>query len=55
MVAHNHPGGSPTPSVDDLNITQELKNAAATLGIRLLDHLIVAGCQVVSLKELGDL
>ncbi len=55
LVAHNHPGGSPTPSADDLKITQELKKAAATLDIRLLDHLIVAGCQVVSLKELGDL
>ncbi|MEA1921113.1 MAG: DNA repair protein RadC [Pseudomonadota bacterium] len=55
LVAHNHPGGSPTPSADDLKITQELKKAAATLGIRLLDHLIVAGSQVVSLKELGDL
>ncbi len=54
LVAHNHPGGSPTPSADDLKITQELKKAAATLDIRLLDHLIVAGCQVVSLKELGD-
>ena len=55
LVAHNHPGGSPKPSADDLKITQELKNAAATLDIRLLDHLIVAGCQVVSLKELGSL
>ena len=55
LVAHNHPGGSLTPSADDLNITQELKNAATTLDIRLLDHLIVAGCQVVSLKELGEL
>ena len=55
LVAHNHPGGSPTPSADDLKITQELKKAAVTLGIRLLDHLIVAGCQVVSLKESGDL
>ncbi len=55
LVAHNHPGGSPTPSVEDLKITQELKQAAATLGIRLLDHLIVAGSQVVSLKESGNL
>ncbi len=55
LVAHNHPGGSPTPSAEDLKITQELKQAAATLGIRLLDHLIVAGSQVVSLKESGNL
>ena len=55
LVAHNHPGGSLTPSADDLKITQDLKQAAATLGIRLLDHLIIAGCQVVSLKESGNL
>ncbi|MCK5679537.1 DNA repair protein RadC [bacterium] len=55
LVAHNHPGGSLTPSLDDLRITQELKNAALTLGVRLLDHLIIAESQVVSLKELGEL
>jgi DNA repair protein RadC len=55
LVAHNHPGGSLTPSADDIKITAELKNAAAVLGIRLLDHLIVAESKVVSLKELNEL
>ncbi len=54
LVAHNHPGGSSTPSPGDLKVTRELKQAAATLGIRLLDHLIVAGSRVVSLQELGQ-
>ncbi len=54
LVAHNHPGGSPHPSVEDLRITRKLERAAATLGIRLLDHLIVADRQVVSLRERGD-
>jgi len=54
LVAHNHPGGSTSPSAEDLKITRELQRAAATLGIRLLDHLIVAGARVVSLRELGE-
>ncbi len=55
LVAHNHPGGSLTPSVEDIKITDELKNAAAVLGVRFLDHLIVAESKVVSLKELNQL
>jgi len=55
LVAHNHPGGSLTPSTEDVRVTVELKNAAAVLGIRLLDHLIVAESKVVSLKELNEL
>ncbi len=55
LVAHNHPGGSLTPSAEDVRITTELKNAASVLGIRLLDHLIVAESKVISLKELNQL
>ncbi|HDS16982.1 MAG TPA: DNA repair protein RadC [Proteobacteria bacterium] len=53
IVAHNHPGGSCNPSADDVRLTEDLQQAAATLGIRLLDHLIVADRRVISLKELG--
>ena len=55
IVAHNHPGGSTTPSADDLAITKELQRAASSLGLRLLDHLIVAGSKVVSLQEEGHI
>lgn len=55
IVAHNHPGGSTRPSADDLAVTRELRQAAASLGLRLLDHLIVAGSKVVSLKEEGHI
>ena len=55
IVAHNHPGGSLAPSADDVKITAELQRAAASIGIRLLDHLIVADNQVISLKELGKM
>ena len=40
IVAHNHPSGSLTPSKQDMEITQRLKAAGQTLGIRLFDHII---------------
>lgn len=42
IVVHNHPSGDPTPSRADISVTNQLKDAAATLGIVLHDHLIVA-------------
>jgi DNA repair protein RadC len=42
-VAHNHPSGDPTPSEADRLATVELSAAAKTVGLRFLDHVIVAG------------
>jgi DNA repair protein RadC len=42
-VAHNHPGGDPTPSEADRRATAQLSNAAKIVGLRFLDHVIVAG------------
>ena len=42
-VAHNHPGGDPTPSSDDREATQALRDAAQATGLRFLDHVVVAG------------
>lgn len=53
IVAHNHPSGSKRPSKQDIDITQKLKRAAAIMDIRLLDHLIVAGNDYVSLADEG--
>ena len=41
IVAHNHPSGDPRPSEQDLHATRELARTAASLDIRLHDHLIV--------------
>ena len=43
LVAHNHPSGDPTASVQDKVLTDELTRLGATLGVEVLDHLIVAG------------
>lgn len=41
ILAHNHPSGDPTPSKDDIGITNRLIEAAKILGIRVLDHVII--------------
>jgi len=40
IVAHNHPSGGLEPSLNDVNITVQLKAAGAIAGIELLDHII---------------
>lgn len=51
MVAHNHPSGNLEPSESDLAATRRLVDASKTLGIPVLDHLIVAESGYVSLRE----
>jgi DNA repair protein RadC len=40
-VAHNHPSGTLTPSPQDIEVTAKLREAAATVGVRFLDHVIL--------------
>ena len=51
ILVHNHPNGDPTPSQDDKNITRELKKAAETLGIRIIDHVVMAKDKILSMVE----
>lgn len=53
IVAHNHPSGSAQASAADELLTRQLKAALALLDVALLDHLIVAGNQVISMAEQG--
>lgn len=41
VLIHNHPTGDPTPSQEDIKITQRLKECGDLLGIRVLDHIII--------------
>ena len=50
VLVHNHPSGDPEPSEEDLSITKRLVEAGEVLGITVLDHVIVAGRGVVSLR-----
>lgn len=55
MLAHNHPSGVTDPSAADLRLTQALVQALALVDIRVLDHFVVAGTQVHSFAEHGQL
>ncbi|MBP5743898.1 MAG: DNA repair protein RadC [Oscillospiraceae bacterium] len=55
ILAHNHPGGTLTPSKEDLDATTSAKAALSTVGIQLLDHLIISGDSYCSLREDGYL
>lgn len=41
VLVHNHPSGQPTPSAEDVAITDRLRRGGDLLGIRILDHVIV--------------
>jgi DNA repair protein RadC len=51
ILVHNHPSGDPKPSREDLNITREMKSAAAVLGLRILDHIILGKESCLSMME----
>jgi len=55
IVAHNHPSGDPSPSVEDTRITKRLAESGELLGIDLLDHIILGENRWISLKERGVL
>jgi DNA repair protein RadC len=42
IIAHNHPGGDPRPSIQDQELTKRVGDACRTLDVRLLDHVIVS-------------
>jgi DNA repair protein RadC len=51
LLVHNHPSGDPTPSLEDRQVTRRLEAAAETIGIPVLDHIIVAGDRSLSLRQ----
>ncbi len=53
IMVHNHPSGDATPSRADIEITNEVRDAAAKLGITLHDHVIVVRSGHTSFKSLG--
>ena len=54
IVAHQHPSGDITPSMEDINVTKRLAEAGKLLGIEVLDHLVVNNeGKFTSLKEKG--
>jgi DNA repair protein RadC len=53
ILVHNHPSGDPTPSQADIEMTKEVVEAAARLGIAVHDHVIIGKTGHRSLRQLG--
>jgi len=53
VLVHNHPSGDAEPSRQDTSITKRLKDALALVDIRVLDHFVVGGDEVISMAERG--
>lgn len=51
ILVHNHPSGSPYPSVEDIRQTKELGKALASCDLRLVDHVIVSGHSFYSFSD----
>ncbi len=55
IIAHNHPSGNLSPSVDDAHLTEQIKAAGKVLNISLLDHLIITDRGFYSFADDGKL
>ncbi len=53
ILAHNHPSGDPTPSVEDIEITRRLGEVGNIIGIQVLDHIVIGENTFISLKDQG--
>ena len=53
VLAHNHPSGSAEPSADDIALTRRVAALMKSVDILLLDHLIIGGGDIVSMRERG--
>lgn len=53
ILFHNHPSGDPSPSPEDVRMTERLVSAGELMGISVLDHIIVGDGRFTSLKEMG--
>lgn len=51
VIFHNHPSGLAQASMADIRLTTSLRSLLGQLDIELLDHLLVAGKQVVSISS----
>ncbi len=53
VVFHNHPGGTTQASEEDILLTHRMTEACAPLDIKVLDHFLIAGTEVLSFREKG--
>lgn len=53
IMVHNHPSGDPTPSQEDIDMTEKVRDALARIDVTLHDHLIIGRANVISMKSEG--
>lgn len=53
ILLHNHPSGDPSPSLEDISLTEDIGMLGDKLGIRLLDHIIIGDNRYYSFEEHG--
>jgi DNA repair protein RadC len=53
VLVHNHPSGDPTPSTEDVQLTNTVQRLGASLGVELLDHVVVSERGLVSFFTAG--
>lgn len=53
LFAHNHPGGTPWPTMVDVRLTRDLASAAEAVSCVLLDHLLFTGTFWISFRRTG--
>lgn len=53
ILSHNHPSGDPTPSREDIAMTQQAKAALGSVGVTLHDHVVVGADRCASFRQMG--
>jgi DNA repair protein RadC len=53
ILVHNHPGGDPSPSGQDMEITRRIARSGLELDVRVLDHIIITEDSFFSFQERG--
>lgn len=51
IITHNHPSGSDSPSIDDIEMTERLEGMLQSVGVLLVDHYIIADEKLISIKQ----
>ena len=55
ILSHNHPSGSPSPSMEDIRLTEKVKLAGGYIDIKVLDHIIVGEGAYYSFADEGKI
>lgn len=51
VLSHNHPNGNAIPSLEDVSVTREISEVLRKINVRLLDHIVIAGGDYVSMRQ----